>query len=72
MTMIELSDEQAAALQTKAALDGLTLEDWLIRLAERERPRRSSCKRWRISYLLDCERCRLKSRLHNPRMCESA
>lgn len=28
MTVIELSDEQTAALKTKAAVQGLTLEAW--------------------------------------------
>jgi hypothetical protein len=34
MTVIEIPDEQAAALRQKAALQGLSLEDWLARLAE--------------------------------------
>jgi hypothetical protein len=34
MTVIELPDEQAAALKAKAAAAGLTLEAWLQRLAE--------------------------------------
>jgi hypothetical protein len=38
MTVIELPDEQAAALKAKAAAAGLTLEEWLQKLAERERP----------------------------------
>lgn len=33
MTLIELPDNQAAALKTKAALQGLTLQDWLAKLA---------------------------------------
>jgi hypothetical protein len=33
MTVIELPDEQAAALKAKAAAEGLTLEAWLIQLA---------------------------------------
>jgi hypothetical protein len=33
MTVIELPDEQAAALKAKAAAAGLTLEAWLIHLA---------------------------------------
>jgi plasmid stability protein len=33
MTVIELPDEQAAALRAKAAAAGLTLEAWLIGLA---------------------------------------
>src|SRR5450631_1215001 len=34
MTMIELPDEQAAALKAKAAAQGYTLEVWLKKLAE--------------------------------------
>jgi hypothetical protein len=33
---IDLPDQQAAALQAKAAAAGLTLEAWLMRLAEAE------------------------------------
>ena len=33
MTVIQLSDEQAAALKAKAAAAGLTLEAWLNKLA---------------------------------------
>jgi len=33
---IRLSDEQAAALQRQAAEEGLTVEDWLQRLAEQQ------------------------------------
>jgi hypothetical protein len=40
MTVIELPDEQAAALKAKAAAAGLTLEAWLQKLAEQERPPR--------------------------------
>jgi len=36
MTVIELSDEQAAALQAKEAAAGLTLEAWLKQLAGAE------------------------------------
>lgn len=36
MTVIELSDEQAAALSAKAASEGLSLEAWLQKLAEQE------------------------------------
>ena len=38
MTVVELSDEQAAVRKAKAAAAGLTLEAWLQKLAERERP----------------------------------
>jgi len=34
MTVIQLSDEQAAALRAKAAAEGLTLEAWLQKLAQ--------------------------------------
>jgi hypothetical protein len=34
VTVIELSDEQAAALNAKAAAEGLTLEAWFKKLAE--------------------------------------
>jgi hypothetical protein len=33
MTVIEIPDEQAAALKAKAAAEGLTLEAWLVKLA---------------------------------------
>lgn len=36
MTVIEIPDEQAAALRQKAALQGLSLKDWLARLAEED------------------------------------
>ena len=36
MTVIELPDEQAAALKAKAAAVGLTLEAWLKKLAAAE------------------------------------
>ena len=36
MTVIELSDQQAAALKAKAAAQGLTLEAWLKELADEE------------------------------------
>jgi DNA/RNA-binding domain of Phe-tRNA-synthetase-like protein len=36
MTVIELPDEQAAALTAKAASEGLTLTAWLQALAERD------------------------------------
>ena len=38
MTVIELPDEQAAALKAKAAAEGLSLEAWLQKPAEQERP----------------------------------
>jgi hypothetical protein len=36
MTVIEIPDEQAAALKAKAAAQGLTLTAWLGKLAEEE------------------------------------
>jgi len=36
MTVIELPDQQAEALKAKAAAQGLTLEQWLKRLADEE------------------------------------
>jgi len=33
MTVIELPDEEAAALKAKAAAQGLSLEDWFSKLA---------------------------------------
>jgi antitoxin component of MazEF toxin-antitoxin module len=38
MTVIELSDEQAAALKEKAAAQGLSLEAWLKKLAAADKP----------------------------------
>ena len=33
-----LSDEQATALRAKAAVDGLTLEEWILKLGESRHP----------------------------------
>ena len=55
MTVIELSDEQAAALKAKAAAEGLTLEAWLQRLAAIEVPARqirSRKSRYSLSELM--------------------
>jgi hypothetical protein len=38
MTVIEISDEQAAALKAKAAAQGLALEDFIRELAGEETP----------------------------------
>jgi hypothetical protein len=38
MLTITLSDEQATALQAKAAAEGLSLEEWLQKLAEQKLP----------------------------------
>ena len=35
--MIELSDEQATALQSKATAEGLSVENWIQKLAEKEK-----------------------------------
>jgi len=62
MTVIELSDEQAAALRAKAAAQGLTLETWLQKLAaveplgDRGRPRKG---RYSLSELM--EQCDLNA-----------
>ena len=53
---IELSDEQAAALKAKAEAQGLTLENWIQKLAVLEAPvaprgRREG--RYRLSELMD-------------------
>jgi len=45
MTIIEIPDEHAAALKALAAAEGLSLKDWLARLAEdtmaKRQPRKS-------------------------------
>ena len=41
MTLLQIPDDQAAALHAKAAAEGLTLEAWLQRLAGLEEPRSS-------------------------------
>lgn len=38
MTVIEIPDDQAAALKARAAAHGLTLEAWFAKLAEEETP----------------------------------
>lgn len=38
MTIIELPDEQAAALKAKVAAQGLTIESWLKKLAGEDVP----------------------------------
>ena len=38
MTVIELPDQQAAALKAKAEAQGLTLEAWLTKLADEDSP----------------------------------
>jgi plasmid stability protein len=38
MTVIEIPDEQAAALKAKAAAQGLSLEDWFSKLASQDTP----------------------------------
>jgi len=40
MTVIEIPDERAAALRQKAALQGLSLKDWLTKLADMDTPRK--------------------------------
>ena len=38
MTVIEIPDEQAAALKSKAAAQGLSLEEWFSMLASQDTP----------------------------------
>jgi len=52
MTIIELSDEQAAALKAKAAAQGLSLEAWLQKLAAVEAPSRPRKSRYTLSELM--------------------
>ena len=43
MTMIiRLSDEQATALEVKAAAQGLSVEQWIQKLAESDKPPREN------------------------------
>ncbi len=57
MTVIELPDEQAAALRAKAAAEGLTLEAWLEQLAGAENGARAEHPlRTAADIVLDCMR----------------
>jgi len=49
MTVIQLPDEQAAALAAKAAAQGLTLADWLGKLAATEAPTGHARRRGRYN-----------------------
>ena len=42
---LRLSDEQATALQAKAAAEGLSLEEWIQKLTEQEPPAASQPRR---------------------------
>jgi antitoxin component of MazEF toxin-antitoxin module len=53
MTMIQLPDEQAAALAAKAASQGLTLEAWSGNLAAMEMTARPRKGRYSLEELLD-------------------
>ena len=59
MTTIQLPDEQAAALAAKAAAQGLTLADWLGKLAAAETPAvnaRSRKRRYSLAELMaECD-----------------
>ena len=55
MTMIELSDEQAAALKAKAAAQGLTLEAWLQKLAGQDAPRPRKGRYSLSELMLQCD-----------------
>lgn len=52
MMVIELSDEQAAALKAKAAAQGLTLESWLQELAAVEAPTALRKNQYSLSQLI--------------------
>ena len=58
MTVIELPDEQAAALKARANAAGLTLEAWLKQLAdaEREPPPAAGPLQTAADIILDCMR----------------
>ena len=55
MVMIQLPDEQAAALQAKAAAQGLTLEAWLSNLAGTEAPRRTRVRHKLADLIAQCD-----------------
>ncbi len=52
MRVIELSDEQAAALNAKAAAEGLTLEAWLQKLTAIGAPAHAPKDRYSLSELM--------------------
>ncbi len=58
MTVIEIPDEQVAALKAKATAAGLTLETWLKQLAEAERepPTAEHPLQTAADIILDCMR----------------
>lgn len=61
---IELSDEQAASLKAKAAAQGLTLEDWLRRLAAVETsPGQTHLRKGRYSLFELMEQCDMNAPL---------
>jgi cytochrome c553 len=60
MTVIELSDEHAAALKAKAAADGLTLEAWLTKLAASEQRQSVPFRLLPTSFLAACAMCHPK------------
>ena len=52
MTVIQIPDDQAAALKLRAAAQGLSLEDWLKKLAGMELANRRQESRYRLSDLM--------------------
>ena len=68
MTVIELPDDQAAALKAKAAAEGLSLADWLSKLALWSQVGRVPCKPRRISFLAVCAMFPLRSWRRCPEM----
>jgi hypothetical protein len=51
MTVIEIPDEQAAALKARAAAQGLTVESWLGKFAEEELAGQPRPKKWAYGLL---------------------
>ena len=55
MTVLQIPDDQATALQTKAAAEGLTLEAWLRRLAGVEESRSPKVQYSLAELLAQCD-----------------
>ncbi|HZO58049.1 MAG TPA: hypothetical protein VFB63_35410 [Bryobacteraceae bacterium] len=52
MTFLQIPDEQAAALKARAAEQGLTLEDWLKKLAGMDTPSPKREGKYRLADLI--------------------
>jgi plasmid stability protein len=58
MTVIEIPDEQAAALKARAAAQGLILEDFLRKIAEEEAPAKAPpFPREAAARILELQKC---------------